>query len=156
MNHNFAHNLGMRIPPSLGKGRKKGISFERIPLAKIILSKEILILTFLSVLLSLFKHGMTGKKGQISIFRRKCVLSCNSKMHSSATYQYYQMCYFDKSVDFKLQTTYHSLFLSYFQDLEKTQNRWNKVMHETQRRTIPEIKGCTYVSEISMLAPWGT
>ena len=62
------HNLGMRIPPSLGKGRKKSISFERIPLAKIILSKEILILTFLSVLLSLFKHGMTGKKGQISIF----------------------------------------------------------------------------------------
>ena len=62
------HNLGMRIPPSLGKGRKKSISFERIPLAKIILSKEMLILTFLSVLLSLFKHGMTGKKGQISIF----------------------------------------------------------------------------------------
>ena len=62
------HNLGMRIPPSLGKGRKKSISFERIPLAKIILSKEILILTFLSVLLSLFKHGMTGKKGQILIY----------------------------------------------------------------------------------------
>ena len=61
------NNPGMRIPPSLGNGHKKRISFERIPWVQIILSQGRLILTFF-VLLSLFKHGMTGTKGQVLIF----------------------------------------------------------------------------------------
>ena len=40
------NNPGMRIPPGLGNGRKKRISFERIPWVQIILSQGRLILTF--------------------------------------------------------------------------------------------------------------
>ena len=40
------NNPGMRIPPGLGNGHKKGISFERIPWVQIILSQGRLILTF--------------------------------------------------------------------------------------------------------------